>query len=172
MTVLEYLDEKKCHYRVTEHKPVYTAGQLATAEHVSPRRVAKPVVVRADGRYCLCVLPADRRIDLYAVQKHLKAKNIRLASEYEMEYLFGDSELGAEPPLGALYDLPTLMDKKLAKDKRIVFQGGSHDHSIWMSMSEYRRMTNPTVLAFSYPEVMEDIESMPFDPYFYDPYDI
>ena len=41
-----------------------------------------------------------------------------------------------------------------------------------MSMSEYRRMTNPAVLAFSYPEVMDDIESMPFDPYFYDPYSL
>ncbi len=172
MTVLEFLDEKKCHYRVTEHKPVYTADQLAAVEHVPPRKVAKPVVVRADGQYYLCVLPADRRIDLYAVQKHLVAKNVRLASEYEMENLFGDSELGAEPPLGNLYNLPTLMDKKLAKDKRIVFQAGSHDHAIWMSMSEYRRLTNPAVLAFSYPEVMDDIESMPFDPYFYDPYNL
>ena len=172
MTVLEYLDEKRCHYRVTEHKPVYTADQLATVEHVPPRRVAKPVVVRADGRFYLCVLPADRRIDLYAVQKHLKAKNVRLASEYEMENLFADSEIGAEPPLGSLYDLPTLMDKKLAKDKRIVFQGGSHEKSIWMSMSEYRRLTNPTILPFSYPEVMDEIESMPFDPYYYDPYSL
>ena len=172
MTVLEFLDEKHCQYRITEHKRVYTAEQLATVEHVPPRKVAKPVAVRADGQYYLCVLPADRRIDLYAVQKHLKSKNVRLASEHEMEHLFSDSELGAEPPLGNLYDLPTLMDKKLAKDKRIVFQAGSHEQAIWMSMSEYRRLTNPAVLAFSYPEVMDDIESMPFDPYFYDPYNL
>lgn len=172
MTVLEYLDEKHCHYKVTEHEPVYTAEQLATAEHVSPRKVAKPVVVRADGHYYLCVLPADRKIDLYAVQKHLEAKNVRLASEHEMEYLFGDSELGAEPPLGNLYDLPTLMDKKLAKDKQIVFQAGSHEQAIWMSMSEYKRLTDPAVFAFSYPEAMDEFESMPFDPFFYDPYSI
>jgi Ala-tRNA(Pro) deacylase len=172
MTVLEFLDEKHCHYQVTEHKPVYTADQLATVEHVPPRKVAKPVVVRADGQYYLCVLPADRRIDLYAVQKHLKGKNVRLASEHEMESLFGDSELGAEPPLGNLYDLPTLMDKKLAKDKRIVFQAGSHKQAIWMSMSEYRRLTHPAILAFSYPETMAEIELMPLDPFFYDPFGI
>ena len=172
MTVLEFLDEKHCHYRVTEHTPVYTAEQLATVERVSARKVAKPVVIRADGRYYLCVLPADRKIDLYAVQKHLEAKNVRLASEYEMGYLFGDSELGAEPPLGNLYDLPTLMDKKLAKDKQIVFQAGSHDRAVWISMSEYKRLTDPTVFAFSYPEAMDEIESMPFDPFFYDPYNI
>ena len=172
MTVLEFLDKKHCQYKVTEHRPVYTAEQLAAIEHVSARKVAKPVVVRADGDYYLCVLPADRKIDLYAVQKHLEAKNVRLASEYEMGYLFGDSELGAEPPLGNLYDLPTLMDKKLAKDKRIVFQAGSHERAIWMSMSEYKRLTSPAVFAFSYPEAMDEIESMPLDPFFYDPYNI
>jgi len=172
MTVLEYLDEKHCHYKVTEHKPVYTAEQLATIEHVSPRNVAKPVVIRSDGKYYLCVLPADRKIDLYAIQKHLKSKNVRLASEHEMEYLFGDSELGAEPPFGKLYDLPTLMDKKLAKDKEIVFQAGSHEQAVWMSMKEYKRLADPAIFAFSYPSAMDEVESMPFDPFFYDPYGI
>ena len=153
MTVLEYLKDQHCSYRITEHKPVYTAEQLATVEHVAPRKVAKPVIIRTDGRYCLCVLPADRRIDLYAVQKHLKAKNV-----------------GAEPPLGNLYDLPTLMDKNLARDKQIVFQAGSHDRSVWMSMKEYKRLTNPEIFSFSYPEAMDEIESMSFDPFFYDPY--
>ena len=85
MTVMEYLKTQHCPFRVTEHDPVYTAEQLATSEHVSPRKVAKPVIVRADGKFYVCVLAADRRIDLYAVQKHLKAKNVRLASEHEME---------------------------------------------------------------------------------------
>ncbi len=170
MTVLEFLKEKQCSYRVTEHKPAYTAEQLATIEHVPPRQVAKPVVVRCDGRNYLCVLPADRKIDLYAVQRHLKAKNVELASEHDMEALFADSELGAEPPFGNLYNLPTLMDKTLAKDKQIVFQGGSHEQSIWMSMDEYKKLTDPAVFSFSYPMALDEIESMPFDPFFYDPY--
>jgi Ala-tRNA(Pro) deacylase len=172
MTVMEYLEKQHCDYRVTDHKPVYTAEQLAAVEHVPPRNVAKPVIVRADGKYYLCVLQANRRIDLYAIQNHLKAKNVRLASEYEMEYIFGDSELGAEAPFGNLYDLPTLMDKKLAKDKEIVFQAGTHEQAIWMSMNEYRKIAKPIIFKFSYPEAYNEIESMPFDPFFYDPYGI
>jgi len=126
MSVQEYLQQHHCGYRVTEHKPVFTAEQLAVVEHVSPRQVAKPVVVRCDGQYYLCVLPADRKIDFYAIGHHLKVKNVDLASEQEMKTLFTDSELGAEPPFGNLYNLPTLMDKTLAKDKEIVFQAGSH----------------------------------------------
>lgn len=170
MTLLEYLQEQGCAYKVTEHKPVYTAEQLASAENVPGRQVAKPVVVRSDGRFYLCVLPADRRIDLYALQKHLKAKNVRLASEQEMNQLFADTELGAEPPLGNLYDLPTLMDKKLAKDKEIVFQAGSHEQAVWMSMKQYKKLANPIIGSFSYPASFDEIESMPFDPFFYDPY--
>ncbi len=170
MTLLEYLNTQHCDYQVTEHKPVYTAEQLATVEHVSGRQVAKPVVVRADGRFYVCVLPADRKIDLYALQKLLRAKNVRLASEYEMEHLFPDTELGAEPPLGNLYNLPTFMDKSLTKDKQIVFQAGSHERSVWMSMTQYRRLTEPVIGSFSYPAEFDEIESMPFDPFFYDPY--
>ena len=170
MTVLEYLDEQRCSYKVTEHNPVFTAEQLASAEHVPGRQVAKPVVICADARFYLCVLPADRRIDLYALQKHLKAKNVRLANEPEMQRLFADTELGAEPPLGNLYNLPTLMDKKLAKDKEIVFQAGTHKQAVWMSMKQYKKLANPTIGSFSYPASFDEIESMPFDPFFYDPY--
>ncbi len=170
MTLLEYLNAQHCDYKVTEHKPVYTAQQLAATEHISGRQVAKPVVVRADGRFYVCVLPADRKIDLYALQKHLKAKNVLLANEHEMEHLFADTELGAEPPLGNLYNLPTLMDKSLTKDKQIVFLAGSHEQSIWISMSQYRKLANPVIASFSYPASFDEIESMPFDPFFYDPY--
>ena len=54
--------------------------------------------------------------------------------------------------------------------KEIVFQAGSHQQAVWMSMTEYRKLTNPTIGTFSYPASFDEIESMPFDPFFYDPY--
>lgn len=170
MTVVEYLNENRSKFRVSEHKPVYTADQLATVEHVLPREVAKPVVVKVEGKYVVCVLPADRKIDIYALQKHFRADNVELASEQEMQTLFPDTEVGAEPPFGNLYNLPTLMDKSLAKDKEIVFLGGKHDQSIWMSMKDYKKLVQPQICSFSYSASLDEIESMPFDPFFYDPY--
>ena len=166
MTVMEYLKSQDCAYRVTEHEPVYTAEQLATIEHIPPRKVAKPVIVRVGGKYYVCVLSADRRIDLYAIQKRLKARNVRLASEHEMANLFGDSDLGAETPIGTMYGLPTLMDKKLTKDKEMVFQAGTHEQTVWMSMEEFIKLANPTIFSFSYPEAYDELESMPFDPFY------
>lgn len=158
MTVLEYLDQNHCDYKVTEHEPVYTAEQLASAEHVPERQVAKPVAVLADGSFYLCVLPANRMIDMYALQRLLHAKHVRLANEKEMAQLFADAELGAEPPLGNHYNVPTLMDKKLAKDKQIIFQAGTHNKAVWMSMKQYRKLANPTIAKFSYPAYFERYE--------------
>ena len=170
MTLTDYLNDQKCVYKMTDHKPVYTAEELAAAEHVPGGQVAKPVVIWADGRFYLCVLPADRRVDMYALQKHLKSQHVRLATEGEMAWLFDDAEIGAEAPVGHLYNLPTLMDKKLANDKEIVFQAGNHHQAIWMSMKEYKRLANPTIGSFSYPALFDELESMPFDPFFDDPY--
>jgi len=64
------------------------------------------------------------------------------------------------------------MDKKLAKDVEIVFQAGSHEQAIWMNMKEYKKLAKPEIFAFSYPEALDEAESMPFDPFFYDPYNV
>ncbi|MBA7681644.1 hypothetical protein ES703_89984 [subsurface metagenome] len=106
------------------------------------------MVVEADGDYVMCVLPACYNIDLKALKSQLKAKTVKIAKEKDMEKLFGDCEVGAEPPFGNLYDLPTVMDKTLENDDHIMFQGGSHEKAIRMSMDDYRKLVAPKVLEF------------------------
>jgi Ala-tRNA(Pro) deacylase len=166
MNVVEYLNEQKCKYEMVHHKPAYTAEQLARVENVPRRQVAKPVVVEADGRFLLCVLPADRKIDFMALQKHLKVKQVRLADESQMARLFEDSQVGAEAPFGNIYNLPTLIDKTLTKDKEITFLAGTHETSIRMPVEEYLRLVRPTVLKFSYSPWPRTI----LDPFYFDPY--
>ena len=98
----------------------------------------------------MCVLSASYKIDLRALKKQLKAKSVELADEEQMGKLFADCELGAEPPFGNLYDMPTIMDKALENDDHITFQAGSHEKAIRMSMDDYRRLVAPQVLEFSY----------------------
>jgi Ala-tRNA(Pro) deacylase len=150
MAVLEYLEQEKTHYRVTEHEPVYTAMQLARVEKVKPEQVAKAVVVQADGKYFICVLSADRLIDFDALCQCLRVKNVKLANESEMVRLFGDCEVGAEPPLGSHYDLPVVMDENLARDKQIVFFAGEHSRSVWMDMDEYLGLVKPQIRNFTF----------------------
>ena len=150
MGVVEFLDKSGVKYNVTEHRPTFTAQQMAAEEHEPGKYVAKPVIVSADGKNTMCVLSASHKIDLGALKKQLGAKSVKLLDEDQMGKLFPDCELGAEPPFGNLYDMPILMDKALEKDDHIMFQAGSHEKAVKMSMSDYRKLVEPKVLQFSY----------------------
>ncbi len=150
MRVIELLDKSAVRYEVTEHPPAFTAQQVAAAEHEPGKYVAKPVIVKADGKYMMCVLSACNKIDLGTLKSQLGAKSVELAQEKEIGKIFDDCELGAEPPFGNLYDLPTIMDKVLEKDDHITFQAGTHEKAIRMSMDDYKKLVEPNVLEFSY----------------------
>ena len=97
MRVIEFLDKSGVSYEVTEHKPAFSAQRMAAAEREPGRFVAKPVIVKADGKYVMCVLAASGKVDVAALKKQLGAKSVELAKEDEMGKLFADCELGAEP---------------------------------------------------------------------------
>jgi len=148
MNLQSYLDEMGVSYRVSKHAEAYTAQDLAAAEHVPGRRVIKPVVVRADGEFVMCALPASHKIDLNELRQQLQAEEVQLADEGAMKEIFGDCELGAEPPIGRLYGLPTLMDESLFADDRVTFQAGTHSDAVTMSLADYRRIAQPEVAYF------------------------
>jgi Ala-tRNA(Pro) deacylase len=149
MTVVEYLDTCLADYCITGHHFAPTAEALAHKEHVPNANVAKPVLVKVDGDFCMCVLPADRKIDPKMLKTQLDAKSITLATEEEMLDLFDDCEVGTEPPFGIMYGIETFMDRSLEDDKYIVFQGGTHETAISMSMEEYERMAYPRIMDFT-----------------------
>ena len=150
MGVIEFLDKSGVDYEVRKHSPAFTAQSIAAAEHEPGRFIAKPVLIMADGKFLLCVLPACYKIDMDALKKMLGAKSIRLAEESDIGKMFPDCDLGAEPPFGNLYNLPTIIDKTLEKDDHIIFQAGSHEKAVRMNMADYKKLVSPKVLDFSY----------------------
>jgi Ala-tRNA(Pro) deacylase len=149
MQFIDFLDQAGVSYGVREHTPVFTAQGLAQREHERGRYVAKPVIVKADNRYVMCVLPAPNKVDLGRIKAHLGATRVELADEDQIAKLFPDCELGAEPPFGNLYHLPTLMDTALARDDHIMLQAGTHSKAVQMSMADYRRLARPEVIEFA-----------------------
>jgi Ala-tRNA(Pro) deacylase len=149
MTVVEYLDTCLADYGITQHHPTPTAEALAHKENVPDENVAKPVLVKADGDFCMCVLPADRKINFKMLKDQLNVKSLTLASEDEMVDLFPDCEVGTEPPFGIIYGIETYMDRSLENDMYIVFQGGTHETAISMSMEEYERLAYPRIMDFT-----------------------
>ena len=150
MRVTEFLDKEGVAYETLEHAPVFSSQGLAAIEHEPGKYVAKPVIVKADDRYIMCVLPAPRKVDLGRLKDQLDAASVALAEEDEIGKLFPDCELGAEPPFGNLYELPTVMDQTLEQDDHIVFQAGTHGKAVRLSMGDYRRLVEPKVLEFTF----------------------
>lgn len=145
MKIQEYLQKESIPFESHEHAPAYTAQEVAAEEHISGYLLAKAVLVRADDRYVLCVLPASLKLDMEKVSDALKADQVFLADEADLAKLFPDTEVGAEPPFGNLYNLPTLIDECLADDTEIVFQAGTHRRTIRMSFDDYQRLVDPQV---------------------------
>lgn len=150
MKVIDFLDETSTKYEVSEHRPTFTAQQMAAEQHVPGMKVAKPVVIKADTEHYMCVVPACCKVDLDVLRTQLGADTVELADEGELAKLFPDCALGAEPPFGGLYGMLTFLDSSLEDDDYIVFQGGTHDKSIRMEMSAYIRLANPRILSFCY----------------------
>ena len=150
----EFLDLSGVSYTHTAHPLVYTAREVACAEHVSPLEVAKVVVVFADGEYKMLVLPASKVVDFQEVRDALGCNTARLATETELSRLFPDCELGAMPPFGNLYNMRVLMDGSLLADDKILFNAGTHRDVIHMEQEDFRRLVQPEVVHLAREVVM------------------
>jgi len=148
MNLQQYLDEQGVKYRLSKHPPTYTSQDLAAVEHVPGRKVIKPVVVRADGQWIMCALPASYRVDLHELREQLRASDVQLADEQTLQRLFPGCELGAEPPIGKLFGMPTIMDESLVADDTVTFQAGTHEDAVTMPLADYRRISDAEIAHF------------------------
>jgi len=144
-----YLRENKVPFQVIHHPLAYTAQEVAAAEHVPGKMLAKLVMVFADGKLVMLALPAPHRADLNKAAVALGAREVRLAHEEEFAAAFPDCEVGAMPPFGNLYDLPVYVDNALAEDETIIFSAGTHTDTISMKYADFERLVKPTVAAFA-----------------------
>jgi hypothetical protein len=97
---------------------------------VAGKHFAKAVVLQADGRALMAVLPASHRLNLHELKAEIAAKHLEMLAEDELTKLCPDCELGAFPPFGGLYGVDTLVDRSLAQSEEIVFNTGSHTDAV------------------------------------------
>jgi len=142
--LIDCLDGKKISYEILRHPEAVTAQRIAQAEHVKGRRHAKVVMVKSGGQHVMIVLPAEHLIDLAKLAKVL-GKEVSLENEEGFESFFPDCAVGAMPPFGNLYGVPTYVDKSLAEEDYIVFEAGTHTEAIKLSYRDYEKIVNPRV---------------------------
>lgn len=152
MQIEQWLHEKGAAFEMLEHEPVFSAQEMAQAVHVSGDNVAKTVLLKADGRFVLAVVPASHHIHFALACEALRAEHVELARELDCARVFPDCEIGALPPFGSQYGVETLVDYALTEDDEIVFVGNDHRQSIRMKYRMYAELEQPGVSIFSFHE--------------------
>jgi len=142
--LINCLNESGVAYEILQHPESVTAQRIAEAEHIKARHQAKVVMVKSNGRHLMTVISADHRIDLLKVEK-LTGKPASLETEQGFKSIFPDCALGAMPPFGNLYGLPTYVDERLAQEDYIVFEAGTHTDAIKLKYRDYEKIVKPQV---------------------------
>jgi Ala-tRNA(Pro) deacylase len=147
----EYLDSSNIRYSVISHSPTFTAQETASIAHIPGREIAKTVIVKADGRMVMVVLPASEMVDLRSLRKAVGAVSAELAQEDEFGNVFGECEAGAMPPFGNLYGMEVVVANDLSEDRNIAFNAGTHHELVRMAYADYHRLVHPKLAAVGVP---------------------
>jgi Ala-tRNA(Pro) deacylase len=141
-----FLDKEKISYEVLHHSTAFTAQEVAGAQHIPGKQAIKSVIVKADGKFVMVVLPAIHMLDLKKFKESTHAKEAVLATEGDIAKLFPDYEVGAEPPFGQLYGLDVYADQDLDPNLSVIFNAGTHTDTVRIKYADYLRVVKPKVV--------------------------
>jgi len=146
--VCQLLKSKGIEFDVLRHAPVFTSEEAAAVRGTPLASGAKALICKADERFVMIVLPADRKLASKAVRKNQNVKSLRFASREEVEPLTGLAP-GSIPHFGSLFGLPTWCDQRLGEHERINFNAGDHSISLSMTHADYLAAEQPLLGLFA-----------------------
>ena len=145
------LTEAGIGFDVLDHERTDTAVLEAAVLGLRPSEVAKTIVVRTPDGDVRVVVSSGDRIDMHRLRELLGGgKDVRLATEEELQQDYPEFELGAVPPVGGKADA-VLVDRRVAGRETIVLEAGVHDQSIRIEAGDLVRATEARVV-----DVVED----------------
>lgn len=134
--IIQLLDSRQIKYQALEHEPTPTCEDSARVRGTSMDQGAKALVCYADKKPILIVLPCSRKLDVKTFKTLFAVRDLRFATPDEVIQLTG-LQIGAIPPLGNLFNLPTYVDQALSTEERIAFNAGDRTKSVIMSYPDY-----------------------------------
>ena len=145
------LDAAGVGYTRMEHQPVYTSAEAASVRGTSLHSGAKALIMKAENRFVMLVMPADLGLDNNAVRRLLGVKRLRFADKEELLTLTGLTP-GSVPPMGSLFGIETICDERLAENESINFNAGSHSESLKLRYGDYIAFESPRIARIAKPQ--------------------
>ncbi len=131
-----YLEQSGLPYSVLPHAHTSTSLETARVARVEPSKLVKPVLLEDERGYVMAVVPASSRVDLARLSEQMH-RDLELASESEIRDLFADCDVGALPPLGTPYRIPTVYDDTIAHLPDVFFEAGDHEDIVHMRAEDF-----------------------------------
>jgi Ala-tRNA(Pro) deacylase len=139
ITLRDFLESAGVAYEVVHHPHSSFSEDTAHKAQVSTEALAKSVVLEDEKGYVLAVIPADHRVGIGKLSQML-GRQLTLATEAELDTLFGDCDPGAVPPLGRAYGIETVWDDSLAELPDVYFEGGDHETLVHMATPAFMNL--------------------------------
>jgi Ala-tRNA(Pro) deacylase len=147
--VREYLMTHGIGYEIHDHVEAFTAQELAAAEHIPGRLVAKVVMLRVGDDLVMSVVRAPDHVSISKARTVFGRDDIHIATELDFQESFPDCELGAVPPFGHLYGMRTYVDERLLDTDELVCAAGSHHQSMRVATGDWYKLVEPVTVDIS-----------------------
>lgn len=150
--IINLLKTRKIWFESFEHEPVTTSEQAVKVRpDYSLHQGAKAIIIRIkkteqEKFFVMLVYPADSRFNKIKVKQYFNAKDIRFATEEEVEKVTGGVKIGGVPPFGNLFGLEVIVDPELFANGKIIFNASDRRLSLAMKSSDYKSIVKPKVL--------------------------
>ncbi|MFA5134085.1 MAG: YbaK/EbsC family protein [Patescibacteria group bacterium] len=145
--VLDFLKKNDIEVKVVGHKKVYTAYDLAQTTKEKLQKIGKTLLVKADGKDYLVLVPGHYYLDISKIKKSLKAKTVELANEKYIKKIL-NSNPGGLHPFAGIGKIELLLDKKLVSVRDAIIGAGSFTESLRMQAKDLKKLEHVTLGEF------------------------
>lgn len=154
--VIKYLDTLRLKYDILPHRTVYTMHDKAMTLRMKPETIGKTLILKADKDLMVILIPGNKKLDKNRFKKALNiwrkkmskraAKKVDFLSEKAMAAKFKGVKVGAIPPLGPMWKLPTFLDQSLTRQSKIIINSGDYSFSIKISAASLKKLMPDAVV--------------------------
>ena len=134
--VRKFLESRSVPYQLIRHRYAETAKDCAQQSKLPAHKFAKAVVLKDQQGFVVAVLPANRCVDLPAVNSRLN-RILSLADQTDLRQLFSDCVVGAVPALAQAYDLSVVWDERIVDEPACCIEAGDHQELVCMSRNSF-----------------------------------
>jgi Ala-tRNA(Pro) deacylase len=100
----------------------------------------------------MAVLSANDTANLDVLRREIGCRVLRLTAEDKFRDAFPTCKVGAMPPFGNVFNLPTYCEVTLTENAEVEFNAGSHEETVRMDFDDYQKLVNPRLVHFAQPQ--------------------